>query len=74
MQAESEEQQKKNISLLFDLVKISSQADASIEKLTQMQLANGSFPWFKGGNGEDRYITNYILTGIGKLKRLGAIA
>jgi hypothetical protein len=71
-QAESEEQQKKNIGLLFDLVKLSTQSDALIEKLRQMQLSNGSFSWFKGGF-EDRYITNYILTGIGKLKRLGAL-
>lgn len=73
MQAESEEQQKKNLALLFDLAKISMQTDASIAKLAQMQLPNGSFPWFKGGQ-EDRYITNYILTGIGKLKRLGALS
>lgn len=72
MQAESEEQQKKNIALLFDVVKLSTQTEAIIEKLQQQQLPNGSFSWFKGGY-EDRYITNYILTGIGKLKRLGAI-
>jgi uncharacterized protein YfaS (alpha-2-macroglobulin family) len=73
MQAESEEQQKKNLALLFDLAKIGAQTDASIAKLEQMQLPNGGFPWFKGG-GEDRYITNYILTGIGKLKRLGVLS
>jgi TonB-dependent SusC/RagA subfamily outer membrane receptor len=73
LQAENESQQKKNIALLFDLVKLSSQTDALIEKLSQLQLPNGSFSWFKGGN-EDRYMTNYILTGIGKLKRLGALS
>jgi uncharacterized protein YfaS (alpha-2-macroglobulin family) len=72
LQAESEEQQKKNLALLFDLVKLSSQADAALEKLRQAQLPSGAFSWFKGGY-EDRYITNYILTGIGKLKRLGAL-
>ena len=72
MEAASEEQKKKNLSLLFDLVKLSSQTDALIEKLSQLQLPNGSFSWFKGGR-EDRYMTNYILTGIGKLKRLGAV-
>lgn len=73
MQAESEAQQRKNISLLFDLARIGSQTETLVEKLRDMQLPNGSFPWFKGGN-EDRYITNYILTGIGKLKRLGALS
>ncbi len=72
LEAESEAQQKKNISLLFDAVKLSTQSDTWIEKLRQMQLPNGSFSWFKGGL-EDRYMTNYILTGIGKLKRLGAL-
>jgi uncharacterized protein YfaS (alpha-2-macroglobulin family) len=73
MQAESEAQQRKNISLLFDLVKLSTQTDVLIEKLRQAQSASGGFAWFKGGN-DDRYITNYILTGIGKLKRLGALS
>lgn len=71
--AENEEQQKKNLALLFDLVKLGTQTNALIEKLTQLQLPNGAFSWFKGGY-EDRYITNYILTGIGKLKRLGALS
>ncbi|MDP1809902.1 MAG: alpha-2-macroglobulin family protein [Sediminibacterium sp.] len=73
LQAESEEQQQKNISLLFDLVKLSNQTESLIEKLAQLQLPDGSFSWFKGGYS-DRYITNYILTGIGKLKRLGALS
>lgn len=71
--AETEEQQKKNLALLFNLVKLGTQTDALIEKLTQLQLPGGAFSWFKGGY-EDRYITNYILTGIGKLKRLGALS
>lgn len=73
LQAESEAQQQKNISLLFDMVKLSNQTESLIEKLSQLQLPDGSFSWFKGGYG-DRYMTNYILTGIGKLKRLGALS
>ncbi len=72
-QAESEEQQQKNIALLFDLVKIGNETATILQKLFQLQLPNGSFSWFKGGN-EDRFMTNYILTGIGKLKRLGALS
>lgn len=73
LQAENEEAQKKNIALLFDLVKLENQASIWIDKLSQMQLPNGAFSWFRGGY-EDRFITNYILTGIGKLKRLGAVS
>lgn len=73
LQAENEEQQKKNIELLFNLAKLENQASQWIDKLAQMQLPNGAFSWFRGGY-EDRFITNYILTGIGKLKRLGALS
>ncbi len=73
LNAESEEQKQKNIALLFDLVKMSNSADAALEKLKQLQMPSGGFAWFKGGR-EDRYITNYILTGIGKLKNIKAFS
>jgi len=73
MEAKSEEQQKKNIALLFDMVKMSSELNNSLEKLKQMQSENGGFVWFKGGP-DDRYITQYIVTGIGHLKKLKSIA
>jgi hypothetical protein len=44
----------------------------SLQQLKQMQLPDGSFPWFKGGFS-DRYITQNILTGIGRLKMLKAV-
>ena len=69
--AENEASQSKNLALLLDLAKLNQQTDQFIEKLQQLQLPSGGFAWFKGGY-EDRYMTNYILTGIGKLKRLGA--
>ena len=69
LEARSEEQQKKNIALLFDMVKMSSELNNSLEKLKQMQSENGGFVWFKGGP-DDRYITQYIVTGIGHLKKL----
>ncbi len=73
MEAESEDQQKKNIVLLFDMTRLSSQTESLIEKLSALQLPDGSFSWFKGGQ-PDRYMTHYILTGIGKLKKLGALS
>jgi hypothetical protein len=71
LEAKSEEQQKKNIASLFDMVKMSSELNSSLEKLKQMQTENGGFVWFKGGP-DDRYITQYIITGIGHLKKLSA--
>ncbi len=65
-------QQKKNIALLFDMVKMSLQLESAIAKLKEMQSPNGGFVWFKGGP-DDRYMTQYIITGIGHLKKLNAI-
>ena len=38
-----------------------------------MQSSNGGFTWFKGGP-DDRYITQYIITGIGHLRKLNALS
>ncbi len=73
LQAKNEAEQKRNIALLFDMVKMSAQLTGSFEKLKQMQSSNGGFVWFSGGP-DDRYITQYIITGIGHLKKLNAIA
>jgi hypothetical protein len=73
LQAKTEEQQKKNIVLLFDLVRMSNELRKNFEQLKTMQSVNGGFVWFKGGP-DDRYITQYIITGIGHLKKLGGIS
>ncbi len=69
MEAKSEAEQKKNLALLFDLVRLSEEQSRNVQKLAGMQLDNGAFPWFKGGR-EDRYITQYILTGVGRLRKI----
>ena len=73
LDAQNESQQKKNIALLFDMVKMSSETDKAITQLKDMQSSNGGFVWFKGGP-DDRYITQYIITGIGHLKKLNALS
>jgi len=72
LQGKSESQQKQHIALLFDMVRMSRELESSLTKIQQMQSPNGGFVWFKGGP-DDRYITQYILTGIGRLQRLNAI-
>ena len=69
--AQNETAQKKNIALLFDMVKMNAETQKAISKLKDMQSNSGGFVWFKGGQ-DDRYITQYILTGIGHLKKLKA--
>ncbi|TMI68729.1 MAG: alpha-2-macroglobulin [Bacteroidetes bacterium] len=73
LEAKTEAEQKRNIALLFDMVKMSGQLTSTYEQLKQMQLSNGGFVWFKGGP-DDRYITQYIVSAIGHLKKLKAIA
>jgi uncharacterized protein YfaS (alpha-2-macroglobulin family) len=70
--ANTEAERKQKLSELFNLIKLSESNQSSLEKLQELQLPNGAFSWFKGGDA-DPYITTYILTGIGRLKRLGAI-
>lgn len=73
LDAKNEEQQKRNIALLFEMVRMSNELNKAFEKLKQMQSSNGGFVWFKGGP-DDRYITQYIVTGIGHLKKLKGYA
>jgi Bacterial Alpha-2-macroglobulin MG10 domain/Alpha-2-macroglobulin family/MG2 domain len=72
LDAQNENQQKKNIALLFDMVKMSSEMDKAFNTLKEMQVSNGGFVWFKGGR-DDRYMTQYIITGIGHLRKLNAL-
>ena len=72
MQSKDETAQKKNIAMLFDMMRMSNEATANFNKLKDMQTSNGGFVWFKGGR-DDRYITQYIVTGIGHLQKLNAL-
>ncbi len=70
--AQDETQQKKNIALLFDMVRLAAEKNKTLATLKDMQTGNGGFAWFKGGR-DDRYITQYIATGIGHLRKLKAV-
>ena len=72
LEAKNENEQKKNIAILFDMVRLSKEKAAALNKLKEMQSSNGGFTWFKGGP-DDRYITQYIVTGIGHLLKLNAL-
>jgi hypothetical protein len=72
LDAQNENQQKKNIALLFDMVRMSAEQGKAFNTLKEMQSSNGGFVWFKGGR-DDRYMTQYIATGIGHLRKLNAL-
>jgi hypothetical protein len=70
-QAQNESQARRNVGILFDDNRLNYETDATLRKLTEMQLQDGRWPWFPGGPGND-YITLYIVTGFGRLRHLGA--
>jgi hypothetical protein len=62
----------KELANQMDIQSITKENESWLLQLEKLQLPDGSFSWFEGGRS-DEYITRYILTGIGKLKRIGAI-
>jgi len=70
LEAKAESEAKRNVGLLFDENRMSSELRSAYAKLEAMQLGDGSWPWFPGGPGNS-YITLYLLTGFGRLKHLG---
>jgi uncharacterized protein YfaS (alpha-2-macroglobulin family) len=69
MEANDETERKKRVSLLFDLNKMSNEFTQAIQQLKKRQSPNGAWPWF-AGMPDDRYITQYIVTGMGHLDHL----
>ncbi len=71
--AQSETEQKKRIALLFDLNKMKNEQEKAINKLQEMQMNSGGFPWFKGSRYANNYITQHIATGFGHLQKIGVM-
>lgn len=69
--AQNESQARRNVGILFDANRLNSETDKGLSRLGEMQLEDGSWPWFPGGRGNS-YITLYITTGFGRLRHLGA--
>jgi uncharacterized protein YfaS (alpha-2-macroglobulin family) len=69
MEANDETERKKRVGLLFDLNKMSNELTQAIQQLKKRQSPNGAWPWF-AGMPDDRYITQYIVTGMGHLDHL----
>ncbi|ULQ56617.1 MG2 domain-containing protein [Flavihumibacter rivuli] len=71
LEARNEAEQKRRIATLFNLVQLSRDKKSLVDHLIQLQTPNGGFSWFSGGP-DNRFITQYIITGIGHLRKLGA--
>ncbi len=70
LQAKNESERKRRISNLFELNIMQMELDRAVRKLKAMQVSSGAWPWFEG-MPEDRYITQHIIAGFGKLNKLG---
>ncbi len=69
-QAEAESQARRNVGILFDDNRLNDESGRLHRKLADQQYADGRWPWFPGGPGND-YMTLYITTGFGRLRHLG---
>ena len=69
-QAQNESQARRNVGILFDDNRLDAETARAMNKLTETQLPDGAWPWFPGGPAND-YITLYITTGFGRMRRLG---
>ena len=69
--AQSETERLTRLSTLFDEPRLAAETARTLAKLQVMQLPDGSFPWFEKMPA-DRYITQLIVAGFGKLKKLNA--
>ncbi|MES2837321.1 MAG: alpha-2-macroglobulin family protein [Bacteroidota bacterium] len=70
LDSQNESERKKRVGLLFDLNKMSNELTRALTKLQKMQASNGGWPWFEG-MPDNRYITQHIVSGFGKLNKLG---
>jgi hypothetical protein len=70
LEAQDETERKRRVGLLFDMNRMANEQQQSMRKLRDMQVSNGGWPWFEG-MPDDRYITQYIITGFGRLDKLG---
>ncbi|MGL5275364.1 alpha-2-macroglobulin family protein [Myroides sp.] len=71
-EAANEVEQMKRMAVLFDLNTMQNELSNSLNKLTDLQNADGGFSWFKGGKS-DIYMTQSIVEGFGTLRRMGVL-
>ncbi len=70
MEAKDESQSKRNIAVLFEAKRMENEIERALKKLEKLQLSNGGWTWFPG-MPDDRYISQYIITGMCHLDKLG---
>ena len=71
LEAKSETEQRSRIATLFEVNTLRGQQTRALQLIQQKQKYNGGWPWMDG-MPESPYISTYILSGFGKLQKIGA--
>ena len=66
----NESQSRRNVGNLFDINRMTNEIENASKRLQEMQMSDGAWPWFPGGRAND-YLTLYITTGFGRLRKMG---
>ncbi|RTQ49150.1 hypothetical protein EJV47_13460 [Hymenobacter gummosus] len=70
-EGQTDTERMRRLTELFDEPKLQAETQRAILRLQEMQSPSGAFPWFKQ-MPDNRYITQLIVAGFGKLRQLGA--
>jgi hypothetical protein len=71
LNSKSDAEQQKSLGQLFDLNQMAKMSKNVGKKLLERQAKDGGFAWFNGGSSSP-FITQYIVSGLAKLEKLGA--
>ena len=71
LEAKSETEQRSRIATLFEVNTIRNQQTNALRLIKDKQKYNGGWPWMDG-MPESPFISTYILSGFGKLQKMGA--
>jgi hypothetical protein len=71
LEAKSETEQRSRIAALFEVNTLRGQQTRALQLIQQKQKYNGGWPWMDG-MPESPYISTYILSGFGRLQKMGA--
>ncbi len=67
--SKNESENKARLGQLFKKDALIEKQKQAINKIKELQLSSGAFPWFSGGR-ESNFITRHIVAGFGHLKKM----
>ncbi|WP_400193657.1 alpha-2-macroglobulin family protein [Hymenobacter sp. B81] len=70
-EGQSDTERMRRLADLFDEARLQAETQRAVQKLAELQSPSGAFPWFKQ-MPDNRYITQLIVAGFGRLRKLGA--